>query len=314
VTTLLAVLALAAAPPTEADLKKAFAARAELYAAAPGYSEGPTWYKGSVFFCSGSLLRISPERKVTRYLDLGPAGTYLLADGRILICDNKYHALLELTPAGKVNVLADRFEGKPLRTLNDLTVDKEGNVWWTDPQSGDPKKPDGNVFRLTPGGTVSRVATGRAYPNGIEVDPAGKYLYLIESASKKVLRYPVPPADQPLGRPETFCTLKTGGDGCAFDAAGNFWVTDFSGGEVAVFNPRGKYLGGVKVPAKAISNITFGGPKRDTLFVTTGGPDGVFRVPVGVEGFRLHPGAKYKVLRQLDLAVIDRPLPPKKDK
>ena len=67
-------------------------------APAPGYTEGPTWIDGDVFFCSGALLRITPEKKVLKYLDIGPAGTYLLADKRLLIADNKYHALLQLTP------------------------------------------------------------------------------------------------------------------------------------------------------------------------------------------------------------------------
>jgi gluconolactonase len=293
------------------DLERAFAAKAEQYAPAPGYTEGPTWLDGDVFFCSGPLLRITPEKKVLKYLDIGPAGTYLLADKRILIADNKNHALLQLTPEGKVQVLADKFDDKPLRILNDLCVDKTGNVYWTDPNSGDAKKPDGNVFRLTPDGTISKIAEKLAYPNGIEVDPEGKYLLVIESASKKILRYDVPASDKPLGESKLFHTLKTGGDGCAFDAKGRFWVTDFSGGEIAVLDPDEKYLGGVKVPAKAISNLCFGGPKRDTLFVTTGSPDAVFRIPVGIEGFKLHPGAKYKVLRELPLKVLNEPLPKK---
>src|SRR6188474_800956 len=98
--TALLLLALAAAP--DDDLKPALEAKAELYAPAPGYSEGPTWSDGSVFFCSGSLLRVTPERTVLKHLDLGPAGTYLLADKRLLICDNKHHALLQYTPGGKV--------------------------------------------------------------------------------------------------------------------------------------------------------------------------------------------------------------------
>jgi gluconolactonase len=306
-----ALLLLAFAAPDD-DLQKALATKAELYAPAPGYTEGPTWLDGDVFFCSGALLRITPEKKVLKYLDIGPAGTYLLADKRILICDNKYHALLQLSPDGKLGVLADKFDGKPLRVLNDLCVDKSGNVYWTDPNSGDAKKPDGNIFRLTPEGVISKIAQELAYPNGIEVDPEGKYLYVIESASKKILRYEVPAADKPLGKPELFFTLKTGGDGCAFDVKGRFWVTDFSGGEIAVLSPDGKYLGGVKVPAKAISNVCFGGPKRDTLFVTTGSPDAVFRIPVGVEGFKLHPGEKYKVLRELPLKVLNEPVPAKK--
>jgi sugar lactone lactonase YvrE len=307
----LLVLSAALAAPDD-DLGKALAAKAKLYAPAPGYSEGPTWLDGDVLFCSGALLRITPERKVLKYVDLNPAGTYLLADRRVLICDNKYHALVQLTPEGKVQVLADRFEGKPLRNLNDLCVDKSGNVYWTDPKSHGPKADDGDVFRLTPEGVVSKVGSGFAFPNGIEVDPESKYLYLVESGNRKVVRFEVPASDKPLGKPELFHTLKTGGDGLAFDAKGRMWVTDFGAGEVAVLSPEGKYLGGAKVPAKAISNVAFGGPKRDTLFVTTGSPDGVFRVPVGVEGFKLHPGAKYRVLRELPLKVLNEPVPPKK--
>lgn len=294
------------------ELTKAFAAKAELYAPAPGYSEGPTWLDGDVFFCSGALLRITPDKKVLKYLDIGPAGTYLLADKRLLICDNKNHALLQLSPDGKLGVLADKFDGKPLRILNDLCVDKAGNVYWTDPNSGDAKKPDGNIFRMTVDGMISKISEGHAYPNGIEVDPKGEYLYIVESASKKIMRYAVPDSDKPLGEGKLFYTLKTGGDGLAFDAKGRMWVTDFSGGEISVLDGEGKYLGGVKVPAKAISNVTFGGPKRDTLFITTGSPDGVFRAPVGVEGFALHPGAKYKVVRELNVKVLNEPVPEKK--
>src|SRR5437870_3235386 len=76
-TGLLLLPLLLAAP--EDDLKHAFDAKAELYAPAPGYTEGPTWLDGDVFFCSGALLRITAEKKVLKYLDIGPAGTYLLA-------------------------------------------------------------------------------------------------------------------------------------------------------------------------------------------------------------------------------------------
>src|SRR5579871_2446851 len=81
------------------------------YAPAPGYSEGPTWLKGEVFFCSGALLRVDADRKVHKHVDLGPAGTVLRGDGHLLICDNKYKALLDLSPDGKVGVVVDQFEG-----------------------------------------------------------------------------------------------------------------------------------------------------------------------------------------------------------
>src|SRR4051812_7113625 len=93
----------------------------EQYAAAPGYSEGPTWRDGELLFCSGGLLRVDAKRKVHNYLDLGPAGTVLRGDGHLLVCDNKYKALLDVSPQGQVAVVVEQCEGRPLRSLNDLT-------------------------------------------------------------------------------------------------------------------------------------------------------------------------------------------------
>ncbi|MBL8827264.1 MAG: SMP-30/gluconolactonase/LRE family protein, partial [Planctomycetaceae bacterium] len=170
------------------------------FAQAPGYSEGPTWRQGEVFFCSGALLRVTSDGRVGRYLSLNPAGTVLRADGSLLICDNKHKALLELTAAGKLNVLAEACDGEKLKSLNDLTIDARGNVYWSDPEGSSLAKPVGSVLRLTPKGVVSRVATGLAFPNGLDVDPASKFLYVIESQSKKILRFALPASDdQPLG-------------------------------------------------------------------------------------------------------------------
>jgi sugar lactone lactonase YvrE len=139
-----------AGDPSEDLARKLAGVKVERYAAAPGYSEGPTWRDGEVFFCSGALLRITKERKVRKYLDVNPAGTYLRGDGHILICDNKVPALLDLAPDGKVGVLVEEFEGKKLNSLNDLTVDRAGNVYWTDPNGSSREKPTGSEAAAAP--------------------------------------------------------------------------------------------------------------------------------------------------------------------
>jgi gluconolactonase len=306
--TVVVVVAAGGAAEEPGDLARRLAAvQAERYAAGPGYSEGPTWRDGEVFFCSGALLRVGRDRKVTRYLDIGPAGTYLRGDGSILVCDNKLPGLVEVSPEGKVAVLADAFDGKKLRSLNDVTVDPAGNVYWTDPADSSRERPVGRIFRLRPDGRVDVIADDLAFPNGLDVGPAGKFLYVIESQTAKVLRYELPADDQPLGRPVVFYALGgSGGDGCAFDAAGNLWVADFhrpdtKKGRITVLSPAGKVLGHVAIPAGQVSNLTFGGPKRDEIFVTTGDPPGVFHAKVGVAGFAGHPGKQMKVLRYLDI-------------
>jgi sugar lactone lactonase YvrE len=280
------------------------------YAEAPGYSEGPTWRNGEVFFCSGALLRVDERKAVHKYLELNPAGTVLRGDGHLLVVDNKYKAVLDVSPEGKVGVIADRWEGQPLRSLNDLTVDARGNIYWTDPEGSSPKTPVGSIFRVRPDGRVDRVATGLAFPNGLDVDPASKFLYVIESQTKKILRYALPADDELLGKAEEFYDLGgSGGDGCAFDAAGNFWVADFHRpdtmkGRITVLSPEGKPLAYLTVPAKVVSNICFGGKDHDEIFCTTGDPPGVFHAKVGVKGFAGHPGKPMKVSRYLNVVPL----------
>jgi len=279
--------------------------KVEQYTEAPGYSEGPTWRNGELFFCSGALWRVDKDKKATRHLELSPAGTYLKGDGSILICDNKTPALLELTVDGKVNVLAEMFDGKKLGSLNDVTVDARGNVYWTDPHQASRENPVGKIFRLTPDGVVSMIASDLAFPNGLEVSPDNKHLYVIESQTAKVLKYDLPADDKPLGPATVFHALGgSGGDGCAFDTEGNLWVADFSRpdrkqGRIAILSPKAEVLGYLNVPAKMVSNITFGGPNRDEVFMTTGTPNGVFHANVGIKGFAGHPGKAMKVLREL---------------
>ena len=148
----------------------------EQVAKAPGYSEGPTWVAGRLFYCSGALLHVDAGGRQEKYLDINPAGTMLRGDGRLAICDNKHLALLEMAIDGRTNVLAEQFAGQPLNSLNDLTADARGNIYWTDPSGSSADKPVGNVFRLTPAGVVSKVVTGLAFPNGLDVDPASKHL------------------------------------------------------------------------------------------------------------------------------------------
>jgi sugar lactone lactonase YvrE len=290
---------------------------------APGYSEGPTWRGDDLFFCcKQGLLRVGKDRKVRKYLELDPAGTLLRRpgpgeEGGLLVCDNKLPALLLVTQEGKVGVVAEHHGKEKLRSLNDLTVDRAGNIYWTDPKDSSQKDPKGKIYRVTPEGKVDLLAWDLAFPNGIEVDPENRYLYVIESQTAKILRYEVPPADKPLGRPIVFYALGgSGGDGCAFDKEGNLWVADFhrpetGKGRITILRPQGdqaKVLGHLEVPAQQVSNLTFGGAKDEEIFVTTGSPPGVYRAVVGVAGFPGHAGKAPKVQRWLDLKPLDTPV------
>jgi sugar lactone lactonase YvrE len=306
----LMVTSTAGAEPDGELAQRLAAVKFERYAEAPGYSEGPTWRNGEVFFCSSALLRVDAQRKVSKFLEINPGGTVLRGDGHMLIVDNKHKALLDLSPDGKLGVVVEQFETYALRSLNDLTIDARGNVYWTDPEGSSVDKPVGHIFRVRPDGRVDRVATGLAFPNGLDVDPAGKFLYVVESQSKRILRYELPADTELLSKPEVFYDLGgSGGDGCAFDAAGNLWVTDFhrpetGTGRITVLSPEAKVLAYLPLPSKVVSNIAFGGARHDEIFCTTGDPPGVFHAKVGVKGFAGHPGKSLPIVRSLNVVTL----------
>lgn len=268
---------------------------AEKLVDAPQFAEGPSWWRESLVFAGGGLRRVDPATRKAKLLLRGsPAGTYRLRDGRLLVCDNRRKALLLLSADGRrADILANRFQGRPLRLLNDVTADAAGNIYWTDPRSFDPAKPDGNIFRLTPDGKVSRIASALSFPNGIETDPESRFLYVVESPRGRMLRYDLPASTEAsLGKPTDFFRYETQGDGLTFDTKGNLWATEFLGEAVVCISPQGERLARFVVAAKGVSNLTFGGPQRDTLFVTTTRPNAVFQIAgVGVTGFVGHPGA-----------------------
>jgi sugar lactone lactonase YvrE len=300
----------------------------KLYAEVPGapemepWSEAPVWRNGEVFFSNRPLVRVTQDRQPLRYLNLHVAGTFLRASGHILACDHFHKALLDIAPDGQVRVVVDRGDrGEPLRGLNDLTADAAGNVYWTDPTGSGVERPIGRIYRLRPDGQVELLADDLAFPNGIEVDPESRHLYVVESQTKRVLRYQLPPRGEQLGTAAEFFDFgpdSSGGDGMCFDAAGNLWVAEFATkhgtGRVVVLSSDGQLSGEIKLDAKLVTNVAFGGQNHDEIFISTGGPSGVFHTNANVKGFRGHPVPELKLGSTLHLSPLNEPISTKPDR
>jgi gluconolactonase len=283
-------------PPMAFPLDAVKAAKPALAAAIGGHIEGPSWRDGDLFFAAvgRGIIRMDAAGKLYRFLpDLAPLGTFLLGDGSLLVCDDK-HTLVQVSRAGTVGVLASG------GVCNDITVDASGNIYFSDFK--------GTVYEITPAGVQTQAVTGLPSPNGLEVDPASKYLYIFPRPAN-IYRVAINQAG-PIGMPEKIGN--TGGrvtDGCAFDVWGNLWSSNYYEGQIAIFDPvKLQVIATIGAGGGGLTNLTFGGPDRDTLFTTVDG-HGVFRIPVGVHGFAGHPGAaKYTVKSMLDIKVVDTPL------
>ncbi len=237
-----------------------------------------------------------------------PNGHKILADGTHLVCDASQHAVLHLSADGKpLPHASSSCDGAPLRGPNDLTLDTpNGGFYFSDPGGSSDVEPIGTVHYVDSAGKTHLIDSGLAFPNGIVLAPDGKKLYLAESKKNRVLAYEVLSPGK-LGVRKVFADLPTKDtaagqidnqpDGMCLDAEGNLYVAHYGMKQVQVLDPRGKLIrryGGGNVTT---SNVAFGGPNREQLFVTGGlgaeaGGGGVFRLDLRVPGLDILPRSK----------------------
>jgi gluconolactonase len=287
------------------------------------FLEGPAVdEKGYVFFSDitgNRILKMAPTGEVSVFReDSGRTnGNAFDAQGRLVSCEGfglgpggRRRIVRTDMKTGKIMVLTERYEGKRFNSPNDVCVDGQGRIWFTDPRYGDR---DGmemdveGVYRIDPEGKVSRVLGQPEVqkPNGIAVAPDDKALYVVDSndekgGNRKIWAFDLSPKGE-LGKRRLVYDFQQGrgGDGVRVDMKGNLWVaagirTPRPPGEVTdvpqgiyVISPQGKLLGRVPIPEDYVTNLAFGGPDRKTLYVTAG--TSVYKVPVTVSGYAAYP-------------------------
>jgi gluconolactonase len=244
------------------------------------FTEGPAADRdGNLYFTdipNERIHKLSKDGKVSVFREKSNRANGLMvnARGEIVACEMAGR-VVAISPDGKaVRVLADKYDDKPFNAPNDLVIDKDGGVYFTDPSFGAAKPlPQGKtcVYYVAPDGKVTRLLDQHNNPNGVILSPDEKTLYVIPTGPDEMWSYPVE-APGKLGKGKVFCTLKgkdgkkgTGGDGCTIDTKGNLYVTSSIG--VQVFDSTGKHLGTIEFPEQP-SNCTFGGPDMKTLYAT----------------------------------------------
>jgi gluconolactonase len=271
----------------------------------PGYCEGIVFDRAGIGYVSdtqhGKIYTVTADGKTVVWASVtAPNGHKILADGTHLVCD-KGAVRLIAADGTKIRDAAAECDGKPLRAPNDLTIDPKGGFYFTDPGGSDVKNPIGTVHYVDPQGKVHLVAGGLAFPNGIVLRPDGRTLLVGESGHNRILVYPVT-APGKVGAQKVFATLpsKQGDqidnapDGMALDEDGNLFVAHYGMHTVQVLSPAGQLLRSYPGGNLTTSNVAFGGPAMDQLYITGALADektskgAVWRLDLkGVKGLKL---------------------------
>lgn len=248
-----------------------------------GYAgcEGAQWIGDTLHFAAHHdhlAFKWDEKNGLQKWRTDSPEATSFRPDGNggFYVVEQTHRRLTRWDAQGRMTeVLADKFEGKRLNRPNDVIVKpSDGTLWFTDPdflfkqRPQDVKELTGQyVYRHDPK-TKQLTAVVRdadlTLPNGIALSPDEKWLYVTDSGSVNLYRWPVN-ADGTLGTREMFATFAEKGlDGLAFDPAGRLWCCTRSG--VRILSQEGKALGLLQTPGKPTS-ISFGTQGR--LCVTT---------------------------------------------
>jgi gluconolactonase len=173
---------------------------------------------------------------------------------------------------GKPAEMIATFEGRRLNSPNDVAPGTDGAMWFTDPTFGiagfgpekaDPEQPVRGIYRVKDG-QVSLMNGDLAQPNGLAFAPNGTSLYVADTKTGAVVRFPVE-ADGSLGKRARFASVEAA-DGLRVDSKGRVWVAGKGG--LHVFEANGKKTCIIPIEAGHVANLAFGGPDGDRVLVT----------------------------------------------
>jgi gluconolactonase len=274
-------------------------------------SVGARWTEGPVYFPAGKYLLFSdiPNDRIMRYDETdgsvsifrqpsGNANGHTVdRQGRLVSCEHGNRRVTRTEIDGRITVVADSYQGKRLNSPNDVVVKSDDSIWFTDPPYGILSDYEGNkaqqengnnVYRIDKSGAITCVVGDFIRPNGLAFSPDEKKLYIVDSAGGRVKGQPkhirvfdVGEGGKLSGGKE-FADCTAGRfDGMRFDSDGRLWAATDDG--VHCLDVDGTLIGKVKIP-EICSNVCFGGPKRNYLYITA--TNSLYGVMLHVNGLK----------------------------
>ena len=280
-------------------------AKVERLATGFRWCEGPVWFGDGRYLLWSDLpndriLRWDEETgavSVFRKPSRNANGNTRDRQGRLVPREHDARRVTRTEYDGSITVVAERYQGKPLNSPNDLVCRSDGSIWFTDPPFGilgyyeghkaTPELPT-NVYRVDPSnGGIAVVAGDVERPNGLAFSPDESKLYVVEAsgAQRSIYAFDVVDGSRLAGKRRLVDAGPGTPDGLRVDIDGNLWVGWGMGEEgldgVEVFSPAGQRIGRIDLPERC-ANLCFGGRYRNRLFMC--GSTSLYSLYVNTQG------------------------------
>jgi gluconolactonase len=270
------------------------------------WSEGPVWVaarhmllfsdvlQNKIYQWNGQdtpVLYLSPSGytdTAARNGENGSNGLTLDRQGRLLLCQSGNRQVARLNtaldqPKPEFTILAPNYKGKKFNSPNDLVVDRDNNIYFTDPIYGLPKRENDpsrelkfeGVYKITAAGKLSLLIDSISRPNGIALSLDQKILYVGSSDdlhTKWYAYYLDKNGNIQNGAVlldgtalKANATVRQGADGFKLDRDGNLFAAGPDG--INIISPAGKLLGLIKIYHRPTSNCAFNETK-EILYIT----------------------------------------------
>jgi len=243
------------------------------------FTEGPLWHPDGFYYFvdirRSALHRLTPGRapELVR-ADTGEGnGTTFDLQGRLVLCEGGHRRVTRTAADGRIEVLADRFEGKRLNRPNDVVCRSDGSLYFTDPglrmSLAERELPYAGAYRIAPDGALTMVADFE-YPNGLAFSPDERRLYVANTRWTQYIHVLELDGAGAMVRRRIFADMSSDEqdgvpDGMKVDVEGRVYCTGPGG--TWVFAPDGARLGIIRTP-EIPANLAFGGPDLRTLLFT----------------------------------------------
>ncbi len=240
--------------------------------------EGPMWSVAEqalywVDILGEQVHRLDPASGDHRQYDVGQeVGAVLLraSGGFVLAMKNGLYAW---EPGSAPVLIVDPEPDKPANRFNDAAVDRQGRVWAGTMADGE--EPVGGLYRLDPDRSLHTIDPEVYISNGLGWSPDDRILYFCDS-KLGIRAWDFDPETGDVSNERPYVgTTPDGGlpDGLTVDSEGCVWAAHWGGWKVVRYDPQGRIIDEIAVPASCTSSVMFGGPNLDELYITTARTD-----------------------------------------